>query len=242
MRTIFLLIFTALTLLADHLTVAAAANVSYAMEELARAFEKSHPDTHVRIVVGSSGKLTAQIRHGAPYDLFLSADLNYPQSLYTEGRGMWPPQVYAKGGLVLLSSKPRNLSKGLATLLSPDIRRIAVANPRTAPYGRAAREALQNAGIYAKVAPRLIYGENISQTLAYTLKAADAGLVARSSLFAPSLRRFKKGRNWVAVDPALYHPIRQGILLLRPDGEAFYRFILAPAGQAILRRYGYLQP
>jgi molybdate transport system substrate-binding protein len=247
MRTLLALFFSFILVHASELTVAAAANVSYAMRALTRAFEAEHPGTKVRVIVGSSGKLTAQIRRGAPYDLFLSADMGYPEALAAAGVTTAPPRPYALGALVLLSPHPRDLSGGLKVLEDPSLHRIAVANPRTAPYGRAAREALEHAGLYEKLRPRFVYGESIAQTVAYTLTAADIGLVAKSALFAPRLRGMKAGSQWVDVNASLYTPIRQGAVLLkraadRADAKAFYDFLYGEKARKIFRDYGYLLP
>jgi len=247
MRALFLSLFFALSLAAHTITIAVAANVSYAIDDLKKAFEAKHPDIEVRVILGSSGKLTAQIRRGAPYGLFMSADMGYPEALERSGDAITPPRVYAKGVLALFSPRPRDLSRGLETLLRPDIRRIAVANPRTAPYGKAAVQALKKAGLYEKLLGKFVYGESISQTLTYTLRAADIGIVAKSSLMSPKLRHFRQGTHWVDVDPHLYTPIDQGIVLLRPAGgradyRAFYDFILSDEARTIFKRYGYLLP
>jgi molybdate transport system substrate-binding protein len=242
MRTILILAMFAISVAAQTVTVAVAANVSYAVEDLVKAFEKGHPATHVRVILGSSGKLTAQIRRGAPFDLFLSADTGYPEALHADGVGLQKPRVYARGLLALLSPKPRELDPGLRTLLSPQISRIAVANPKTAPYGRAAVAAMKKAGLYRQVLPRLIYGESVSQTLTYTLRAADVGIVAKSALMSPKMRRFKEGKNWVEVDRGLYRPIAQGMLLLSPNGRAFYDFLTSEEARKIFEAYGYLKP
>ena len=232
---------------AGQVTVAVAANVSYALDDLKKAFAKEHPGIEIRTILGSSGKLTAQIGNGAPYDLFMAANMAYPEALYRGGTAVTKPKVYAKGALALLSPTPRDFDEGLKTLLSPSIRRIAVANPKAAPYGEAAVEALKNAGLYDRIRSKLIYGESVSQTLAYTLHAADVGIVAKSSLFSPKLRRFEKGKNWIDIDATLYRPIDQGIVLLKqaqknPDARAFYDFVLGKKAQAIFKAYGYLLP
>jgi molybdate transport system substrate-binding protein len=244
MRIFLFSLLLAAVLDAGTITVAVAANVGYAVGDLVSAFTAKHPGTRVRTVLGSSGKLTAQIEKGAPYGVFLSADMRYPRSLYEHGRALAPPRVYALGALALLSVKPRDFSRGLKLLLDPALRRIAVANPETAPYGIAAREALEHAGIYDRVANRFVYGESVSQTVFYTLHAADIGIVAASALHDPKLRRFEEGVNWTAVDPALYTPIEQGAVLLsagraRPECRAFYDFLFTPEAQAVFRRYGY---
>jgi len=242
MRALFLLIFSVIFLWSRPLTVAVAANVSYAVKDLIQTYRQKDPKSDIRVIVGSSGKLAAQIRHGAPYDLFLSADMGYPLALYHDKLGLEKPKTYAKGVLALLSVHHKKLSNDLHTLLSFAIKKIAVANPKTAPYGKAAREALQNAKIYERVKPKLIYGESVSQTLVYTLRVADAGLVAKSALFSPKLRRFREGKEWVEVDSRLYSPIEQGAVLLKPEGKDFYDFLFSPAAQHIFKAYGYRQP
>ena len=232
---------------AGEITVAVAANVSYAMEDLKRAFMQKHPETKIRVIVGSSGKLTAQIRRGAPFGLFMSADMGYPEALHKAGLALEEPKIYARGTLALFSLKPRDLSRGLQTLTDPNIRRIAIANPKTAPYGKAAAEALRRSGLYDTLRPKLIFAESVSQTVAYAMTAADAGFVAKSALFSEKLRRYRTPDHFRDVDPALYTPIAQGIVLLkRAKGDnayrAFYDFVLGPDAAAIFRRYGYLLP
>jgi len=232
------------SLFASTITVATAANVSYAMPAIIKAFEKEHPDIQVRTILGSSGKLTAQIRHGAPYQIFMAANMKYPEALYDANYAITRPRVYAQGSLAILSVKPRDFSKKLTILLSEDIKKITIANPKTAPYGNAAMGALQEAKVYHKIRSKLIYAESASQALTYTLKATDAGFVAMSSLYSPKLRHFKEGVNFMKVNPKLYDPIQQGIVILkkgqnRADVKAFYNFILSQKAQEILRAYGY---
>ena len=241
-----ILIFSLLlsTLAAGEITVAIAANVSYAIDELKSEFAKSNPDTNVQVILGSSGKLTAQIKNGAPYGLLMSADMAYPEALYRDGLAETTPQVYAEGALAILSAKKRDFSKGMMILSSKQIRRVAIANPKTAPYGRAALEAIQSSGIYDKVKQKFVYGESISQTVTYATTAADIGLVAKSSLYTPHMKRYAEGVNWISVDRKLYAPIKQGILLLKkgagnPEYQAFYDFILSPKAKSIFKKYGY---
>jgi molybdate transport system substrate-binding protein len=246
-RFLGLFLLGGLLVRAGVVTVAVAANASYAMPALIHRFIQTHPETTIRTVVGSSGKLTAQIRHGAPYQLFLSADMGYPEALRRSGEAVTEPKVYARGALVLFTAAPRNLSAGLKILGDPSIRRIALANPRTAPYGRAAKEALQKSGLWKRLQKKFVYGESVGQTVIYALKAADAGLIAKSALHSPAFAAYRAGRNWVDVDPALYRPIEQGIVLLKagasdPEARAFYAFLLGPEAGRIFRTYGYLRP
>jgi len=232
---------------ASTLRVALAANVSYAMPQLIKAFRVHHSQTQVEVTVSGSGKLAAQIRNGAPYDLFLSANMAYPQALYKSGLSTGAPQVYAQGALALLSDTPRDLSSGLKVLADPSIARIAVANPRTAPYGKAAFEALTSSKLLDRVRPKFAYGESIAQTVAYTVHGADIGIIAKSALYAPQMQHYKKGTNWVDIDAALYRPIDQGMVILKSthhlaEAKALYDFILSSEARAIFERYGYRLP
>jgi len=232
---------------AGTLHIATAANMSYAMKDLKALFEKESPRTHIEVMIGGSGKLAAQIRQGAPYDLFLSANMHYPQKLFEMGVATDKPVMYAQGALVLLSKTPKNYEIGLGLLTSSMIHKIAIANPKTAPYGVAAVEALKKAGLYDAVKPKFVYGESISQTITYTLRAADIGIVAKSALFAPKMRYFKAGKHWIDVDASLYTPIAQGMVLLKraaanAEAKAFYDFMQRDEAKKILHAYGYRLP
>jgi molybdate transport system substrate-binding protein len=226
------------------INIAVAANVSYAIEDLKKEFNKTHPDTRVKVTLGSSGKLTAQIIHGAPYQLFMSANMKYPEALYNEKIATSKPKVYALGSLAILSHRMRDLSEGLSLLKSEKISKIAVANPKTAPYGIAAKQALKNAKMYDEVKKKFVYGESISQTVSFTVTAADIGIIAKSSLYSRHMVKYKKNLNWVEVDTKLYTPIQQGVIILDEDEEvrAFYDFILGYKAKQIFKNYGYLLP
>jgi len=241
-RLILLLIITGATLIANSINIAVAANVSYAIEELKGAFEKEHPEVDVRVTLGSSGKLTAQIKNGAPYTLFMSANMFYPQTLYKDKIAVTKPLVYAQGSLAYLSVKPRDFTKPKELLMSKSINKIAIANPKTAPYGKAAYEAMTKMGILERVKPKFVYAESISQTVSYAVSATDIGLIAKSSLYSPKMSAYKEGVNWQEVDSSLYTPIEQGIVMLKEDKatRAFYEFILSEKAKEIFKRYGYL--
>ena len=244
MKPFLLLIVLSSFLYAQSVTVALAANVSYAMDDLKAAFYKKYPDTKLRIIIGGSGKLKAQIQNGAPYDIFMSANMRYPHALFQEKKAITEPKIYAYGALAILSQKRRDFSQGIQIVKDPSIRRIAVANPKTAPYGKATLEALKNAELYTTVKRKLIFGESIAQTVTYTMTAADLGFIAKSALYSPKMKAFKEGVNFVEVDPKLYTPISQGIVLLKhsknnSDAEAFYRFILSDEVKLIFKKYGY---
>jgi molybdate transport system substrate-binding protein len=242
MKRLLILLTLSISLIsASTINVAVAANVSYAIEDLTKEFNKHYPDTKIRITLGSSGKLTAQIKHGAPYDIFMSANMKYPQALYKEKIAIVEPKVYALGSLALLSNKKRDFSEGIYLLQSKEIEKIAIANPKTAPYGIAAMQALANAKIEDNVKDKFVYGESISQTLSYAISAADIGIIAKSSLYSSKMSKYKEGINWVAVDTKLYTPIEQGIAMLKKDKEvkAFYDFILSKDAKKIFKDYGY---
>ena len=247
MRKYLLFICLIASLHGEVINIALAANVSYAIDEIKKEFALLHPKIQLNITLGSSGKLTAQIQHGAPYQLFMSANMQYPQALYENSLAVTKPLIYAQGSLAFLSVKKLDFSKKMALLEDENISKIAIANPKTAPYGKAALEALKNAHIYNKVKKKLIYGESISQTISYTVRATDIGLVAKSALFSPKMRRFKKGINWVDVESKLYTPIDQGIVILKNGKnssgvQAFYDFILSQDAKKIFKDFGYTIP
>ena len=245
MKSFLLLIFVLQSMLfAKEINIAVAANVSYAIEALKSAFKQEHPEVDVRVTLGSSGKLTAQIKHGAPYGLFMSANMRYPQALYDDNLTLTKPTVYAQGALALFSVREQNLSRGLTLLTDESIERIAIANPKTAPYGIATAEALKQQGLYDQLEAKFVFGESISQTLFYTVTATDAGIIAKSSLYSDKMQDYKEGKNWTAIDTTLYSPIEQGMVILKygedePAYELFYDFMLSTKAQKILKAYGY---
>ena len=231
-------------LFASTITIAVAANVSYAIKPLIKAFNTSNPETKVNVILGSSGKLFAQITHGAPYTLFMSANMKYPNTLYKNGMTITKPVIYAQGALAMLSQKERNYSAKIEVLTRPDIKKIAIANPRTAPYGVAAAEALKNAKLYKKLEKKFVYAESISQTVTYATTAADIGIVALSSLYAPQMLQYKENTHWAEVEESLYTPIDQGMVILKKakdnvEVKAFYDFMLSKRAKEILTSFGY---
>ena len=243
-RYIFIFLIFTSSLFAQNINVAVAANVSYAITEIVKEFNKLHSNTKVKVILGSSGKLTAQIKYGAPYDIFLSADMKYPESLFETGEAITNPLIYARGSLAYLSATPKDYSQGVKVLLNDNISKIAIGNPKTAPYGKAGFEALKNAKVFEKVRKKIVYGESISQTLVYTLQATDIGLVAKSSLYGPALKSFKENVHWIEVESHLYKQIEQGIVILKhakdkSSARDFYNFILSTKGQEILLQFGY---
>lgn len=227
----------------DKVVVATAANVQFVMQELQKEFEKQS-ETRLEVVVGSSGKLTAQIREGAPFDLFVSADTRYPQEIFDNGGGGAAPRIYARGALVLYASDSA-ATPDLQRLTNPDIKKIALANPETAPYGAAAVQVLQKAGLYEQLKNKLVYGESIAQTTQFIATgAAEVGFTALSVVLSPEMKG--KGR-YLLLDSTAYAPIDQAALLLkhsetspkRQKSQEFYDFLFSEEAKLIFRRYGY---
>lgn len=231
-----------------QLTIAAAADLQYAMRALIRKFER-RTRAHVRLVLGSSGNLTTQIEHGAPYDLFFSADVQHPEILERK-RLIVPGSLvrYAVGSLVVYVPNDSHLDlrrRGLAALTGPSVQKIAVANPRFAPYGRAAVAALRHASLYQRLQPRIVLGEDVSQTTQFVVSGnAQAAITALSLMFAPGTR--SRGRYWI-VPATDYPPIEQAAIIVHRSGHrqlarSFLDFLQTPEGRATFRHYGFTVP
>ncbi|MDX8399198.1 MAG: molybdate ABC transporter substrate-binding protein [Gallionellaceae bacterium] len=242
----FLLFGCSVLAQAAPLTVAVAANVKYAFDDLALEF-KSETGIELQGVLGSSGKITAQVMHGAPFDVFLSADMKYPGLLYRNGLAVAEPKVYAYGALVLWTTKNLDLSEGLAILADRKIQKIALANPKLAPYGYAAAQVLNHAKLATALKPKLVYGESISQAAQYVYSgAADIGFLAKSVALAPTLKG--KGK-WLELPKASYDPIAHGVVILKHGSETqpqiahqFVDFLFTAKAHTIFEKYGYLLP
>lgn len=232
---------------AQSITVAAAADLQFAMPEIAAGFQKQ-TGKEIKLIYGSSGNFFQQIQNGAPFDMFFSANLDYPKQL--ESSGLIAPgsyYQYAKGKIVLwvANDSKINISPGLKSLLDPAVKKIAVANPQHAPYGQAAVSALQSEGIYDKVKDKIVTGENISQTASYVVSgAADAGVIALSLALSPNMK--DKGR-YVEIPSAEYPPINQACVILnssknKETAQQFLSYIKTKAVAETLQRYGFAMP
>ena len=236
-------IVAALNCRAGEITIAAAADLQSALQEVAASFRASHPSDKVELVFGASGKLAAQLRNGAPFDLFFSADLAYPRQLHEQGIAASAPKLYAVGHLVLWSLKPELARLPLKELPnSPLLRKLAIANPEHAPYGRRAKEALAHEGVWDAMAPKLVLGENIAHTAQFVDSgAADAGIVALSLVMSPALA--DKGA-WTPIPADWHAPLEQGFIVTmraksNPLAAAFATHMDAPATRAVMKRYGF---
>ncbi len=229
---------------AQTLRVAAAADLQFAFPELATQFERQS-GIKISVSYGSSGNIYAQLRNGAPFDLYFSADISYPEKLATDGV-IEPGSLlhYARGRIVLWvpADSPVDPAKtGWDSLLDARVQKIAIANPEHAPYGRAAVEAMKQGKVYDRVKGKLVFGENISQTAQFVQSgSAQAGIVALSLAISPAM---KNGKRWEIPD-SLYQPLDQAAVILKsstnkPAAQAFLTFLQSDAGRSILGRYGY---
>jgi molybdate transport system substrate-binding protein len=223
----------------QKLTVAAAADLNFALPEIARQFRASQPAVETDIAYGSSGNFFAQIGNRAPFDVFLSADVEYPRKLAAAGIGAGNSVfIYAVGRLVVWVPAASPLDPATA-LRDPSVKHLAIANPQHAPYGRAAQAALRTLGLYQSVEPKLVLGENIAQTLQFVESgAADTGIVALSLAMAPPMR--DRGRYWqIPLDA--YPRVEQGGIILKDSKAArdFRAFLLSDGGRRILKQYGF---
>jgi molybdate transport system substrate-binding protein len=231
-----------------EINVAAAADLSSALQEVATNYEK-RTGVVVKLSFGASGALTQQIQNGAPFDVFFSADMDYPRQLIAGGQAESATLYrYAVGRLVLWVPRDSPLDvehKGMDVLLDPSLKKIAMANPQHAPYGRAALAALKHYGLYEKVADELVLGENVSQAAQFAESGnAQAGFVALAHAIAPAMQG--KGRCWM-VPAEAYPPLDQGVVLIsrsphRQDAAAFLEYMKTAEVAALLRRYGFSLP
>jgi molybdate transport system substrate-binding protein len=232
---------------ASEVRVAAASDLQFAMQELSAEFEKS-TGINVNVTFGSSGIFFSQMQNGAPFDVFLSADVEYPRKLeaanLTEPLSLYP---YALGRMVIWLPPDSKLDLAKLewnSLLDSSIQKIAVANPQHAPYGRAAIAALQNAGIYERLKSKLVYGENISQAAQFVQSGnAQAGILALSLTRSPALR---DGKSW-DIPPQQHSPLLQGAVVLRDaknktQAIQFIGFLKSDIAKAILRKWGFAIP
>ena len=225
------------------LTVAAASDLRFALDDLLQAFRATRPGVDVDVVYGSSGKLSTQIRNGAPFDIFFSADRAYAEELAAAGFTAGGPRLYGTGRLVAWSADAALGRLSLDDLVRhPSVKRFAIANPEHAPYGQRAVEALRTRGLYDTVATKLVLGDNINQAAQFVQTgAAQAGIVAYSLVLSPALA----GQGaWTLLPQAWHTPLEQAFVVTKraaalPLAADFVRHLDLPASQALLQRYGF---
>jgi molybdate transport system substrate-binding protein len=232
---------------AQEIRVAAAADLKFALDELSAQYEKQ-TGAKISVSYGSSGNFFAQIQNGAPFDIFMSADIDYPRKLEAAGLAEADTRYeYAVGRIVIwmpAGAGPDLVELGWKALLQPSVDKVAIGNPEHAPYGRAAVAALRSAGIYEQVQPKFVYGENIAQAAQFVASGnAQAGILALSLALSPPMRR---GKRW-EIPENMYPPIEQGAIILKNAKEkqgarAFLAFLKSPAARKILDSYGFRLP
>jgi molybdate transport system substrate-binding protein len=233
---------------AREVKVAAASDLKFALDDIASEFKTKQPAIDVKVTYGSSGNFFAQLSNKAPFDIYLSADIDYPRKLMEAGLASKDSEFqYAVGQIVVWAANESqlDLEKGMEAIVDPSVRKIAIANPRHAPYGRAAEAAMKQLGVYDAAKDRLVLGENIAQTAQFVeTGAADVGIIALSLAMAPAMK--DKGRYWTVPLDA-YPRLEQGGIILNwaTDADAakeLRAFIVGPEGKAVLKRYGFFMP
>ena len=238
------LIFTQAYAQTQPLRLAVAANAQFVVKALQADFKKK-TGIETEAIIGSSGNLAAQIKNGAPFDVFLSADMDFTNILFKEGFGISEPKEYASGSLIICSAANTDLKNWRELITGNNIKKIAIANPAVAPYGKAAEEALRHYTLWDKINGKLVYGESISQVNTYiTTGTVDVGFTTEALIYEyPEKNKLK----WERVDKSVYKKIRQGFLLLRyskkenyAKAQMFYNYILSPEAKKIFKQFGYL--
>ncbi|MBT8180478.1 MAG: molybdate ABC transporter substrate-binding protein [Eudoraea sp.] len=225
----------------SKVTIAASANMQYALGPITEKFTEK-TGIPCQLILGSSGKHTAQIMEGAPFDVFVSADMKYPTKLYDKGLTTVPPEIYAYGKLVLWTMVDE-LPLSMAKLNDSSINHIALANPKTAPYGQAAVEVLEKYALLDRLKNKLVYGESIGQTNQFIYsESAEIGFTAQSVVLAPEMKG--KGK-WILVNDADYNSISQGAVVIKQsegnnhNANKFYNFLFSNEARIILKDFGY---
>lgn len=226
---------------AQNLKVAVAANLQGVIKVLQQDFAKK-TGTKIEPIVGSSGNLTNQIKNGAPFDVFLAADMNFPEQLYKAGFTTNKPVIYALGSLILCSNKNLNFNHWEQLLQNNSVQKIALANPTTAPYGKAALEVLNRKNLLQKIQPKIVYGESIAQVNIYLTTGVAAIGFTTEALITDAANKQKL--YWKRIDPTDYQPIKQGMVILKhasknAQAEKFFTYMQSSDAQNILKKYGY---
>ena len=230
---------------AEQIAIAAAADLKFAMDEVISEFKKQNPEHKIDVIYGSSGKFFTQIQQGAPYDLFFSADITYPVELKKAGFAASEVAQYAIGRIVLWSNSADASKMTLASLNDPKIARIAIANPKHAPYGKRAEEAMKAANVWDANSSKFVFGENVAQTAQYVQTGnAQVGIIALSLAKSPELS--KQGGYYLIPDN-LHQPLEQGFVVTkRAEGNAlakrFATFVSSKPARDILVRFGFVLP
>ena len=230
----------------EKVTIVVAANLKSSMDSIQKTYTAKYPKDILQIAYGASGKFYEQISNGAPFDLFFSADMNYPITLQKEGFTTGKTKLYAIGRLAIWSKKIDPNSLKLKSLLDPSVKKIAIGNPKTAPYGAKAIETLKKNHLYPSVENKLVYGENIAQAAQFVaFGAAEIGIIALSDAKSPVMQK-EKGKYYI-IPQENHKPLTQGCVILKHGKEnkvakRFYEYISSEKAIAILKHFGYSEP
>jgi len=230
---------------AEKITIAAAADLKFAMDEIVTGFKKGHPGNEVEVIYGSSGKFYTQIQQGAPYDLYFSADIDYPRELVKNGFANSDVKPYAFGRIVLWSAKMDAAKMTLSSLNDPKITRIAIANPKHAPYGKRTEEALRALGLWDKLRPKLVFGDNIAHTAQFVQTGnAVVGIIALSLALNAELS--KKG-GYYLIPENLHAPLEQGYIITKRGAnnrlaKQLADYMSSRAVRQVMTKYGFVLP
>jgi molybdate transport system substrate-binding protein len=238
-------IFISFNVQAQNISVAAASDLKFALDSVISVYQKQHPTEKIQVTYGSSGKFFEQIQYDAPFDIYFSADVNYPKKLKEKGLTISEVKIYAIGRIVIWSKKIDPNIEKMNSFLDPNLNKIAIANPEHAPYGEKAKESMMYYKIYDKVINKLVFGENISQTAQFVqLGAADIGIIALSLALSPNMQ--KDGGKYYVIPEESHKPLEQGYVILKhaknnKNALKFYKFLSTPKSIAILTHFGFTQ-
>lgn len=233
------------TVQAGAITIAAAADLKFAMDEIVEVFRKENPDDRIEVIYGSSGKFHTQIQQGAPFDLYFSADIAFAKALEAAGLTTGPTRPYALGRIVLWSNSRDVRKMLLEDLLDPSIGKIAIANPKHAPYGKRTEEALRSAGLWDKLQSKLVMGENIAQAAQFVQSGnAQVGIIALALALNPTLAQ---AGGHSLIDDKLHKPLDQGFIVTRRAQDnrlagQFADFMASEPARTIMESYGFVLP
>lgn len=242
---IALFIYASCNVPSQKVSVAAASDLKFALDSIISVYQKQYPTEKIETTYGSSGKFFEQIQYDAPFDLYFSADVNYPKKLKEKGFAISEVKTYGIGRIVIWSKKIDPNIEKMNSLRNPNLNKIAIANPEHAPYGERARESIIYYKLYDEVKSKFVFGENISQTAQFVqLGAADIGIVALSLALSPNMQ--KDGGKYYVIPEKSHKPLKQGYVILKhaknnANAQKFYDFMVSPKVIAILKHFGFTQ-
>ena len=245
-KIIFISLFFSNIVFGDTITIFSASDLKFALDAIKEKFLQINPHATINMIYGSSGKGMLQIQNDAPYDIYFSANMDYVQNLYESGKVITKPKLYAIGRIVIWSkNKKFDVKKGFDNLKASWVQKITIANPVHAPYGQKAKQALESVGLYRELKPKIVFGENISQTANYiNIKAADVGIIALSLVLAPNIAN-SEFKNYYLIGDKLHKPLKQGYGITKYGSKSklakeFYDFFDTKNALKIMKNYGFV--